>query len=333
MIPCYNEEATIRRCVDSCLDQSHPPGQIIFVNDSSTDRTLEYLESYGDKITVVTTPKNIGNKSSAQEYGLQFVTSEVVITTDGDTILDREFVAEIANSFRDQRVAAVSGYVRSLKYNWLTRCRSLEYVIGQDIHKLAQSKLGFMFVISGAAGAFRVETFRRFLHFDHDTITEDLDFTYKLHQRRLKIAYNRQAIVYTQDPADLKSYINQMRRWLGGGWQNLRKHHVQIIRPRQALELSFIYIEGLLTSAALLLIPFINLRLALIINIFFLFLLIFLCSIYAAFKERRPDLLWAPIGCMFLIYVNAYIFWEQFIKEIILGRKNLTWFKPERIKI
>ncbi len=333
MIPCYNEEATIRRCVDSCLNQSRPPEQILFVNDSSKDRTLEYLQSYGDKITVVTTPKNTGNKSSAQEYGLQFVTSDVVITSDGDTILDREFVAEMAKTFKDRKVAAAGGYVRSLKHNWLTRCRALEYTIGQNIHKLAQSELGYMFVIPGAAGAFKVKIFRKYLTFDHDTITEDLDFTYKLHRHGFKIAYNRRAIVLTQDPADLNSYINQMRRWLGGGWQNLRKHYSLAIRPRSSLELSLIYIEGLITSALLFLLPLINLRLALWANFFLLFLASFLCSIYAAIIERRPDLMLAPFGYVFLTYINAYLFWEQFIKEIVLGRKNLVWFKPERISI
>ena len=60
------------------------------VDDSSTDATPSILAEYADRITVVRTPQNFGNKSYAQEYGLQYVTGDVFISTDGDTILDRD---------------------------------------------------------------------------------------------------------------------------------------------------------------------------------------------------------------------------------------------------
>ncbi len=124
MIPCYNEEKTIERCILSCLTQTVKLDQILVVNDSSTDRTPEILKQYKGKIHAIKTPKNTGNKSSAQEYGLQFIASDIVVTTDGDTILDKDFVKEIVKDFDDPKVAAAGGYVRSMKYNWLTRCRA-----------------------------------------------------------------------------------------------------------------------------------------------------------------------------------------------------------------
>jgi cellulose synthase/poly-beta-1,6-N-acetylglucosamine synthase-like glycosyltransferase len=332
MIPCYNEEATIRRCVLSCLNQTCPADQIIFVNDSSKDKTGEILNSFGNAITVIKTPQNTGNKSHAQEYGLQFVTGDVVITSDGDTLIAPNFIEEIIKEFDDPRVAAAGGYVRSMKQNWLTRCRAFDYTIGQNINKLAQSYIGYLFVIPGAAGAFRTEIFRDYLTFDHDTITEDLDFTYKLHKNGFRIAYNRKAIVLTQDPASLHSYINQMRRWFGGGWQNLAKHYDIALRPRQAMELSLMYIEGVVFSSLLFIVPLINIRFA-VLFFFPSILAIFALSIYAAIKERRADFLLVTPSSFFLMYINAYIFLEQFVKEAILKRKNLIWFKPERTKI
>lgn len=222
--------------------------------------------------------------------------------------------------------------MRSMKYNWLTRCRAVDYSIGQNLHKLAQSYLGFMFVIPGAAGAFRTEIFKNYLTFDHDTITEDLDFTYKLHKLGFKIAYNRKAIVLTQDPATLKSYINQMRRWFGGGWQNLVKHFSIVLKPRQSLELSLMYIEGLIFSGITLVMPILNLKVALFLLLpYFFITLVF--SIYACIREKRADLLLTPFAYFIFMYINAYIFWEQFIKEVILKRKNLVWFKPERVEM
>ena len=331
-IPCYNEEKSIRKSVESWLSQSRLADEIIVVNDSSTDGTLAILEEYADKIKIVTTPRNMGNKSHAQEYGLQFVTGDILVTSDGDTVLDYRFIEEISSCFDDPEVAAAGGYVRSMRYNWLTLCRAFDYTIGQNLHKLAQSYLDFMLVIPGAAGAFRASVFREYLKFDHDTITEDLDSTYKLHKSRFKIAYNRKAIVLTQDPATIRSYINQMRRWYGGGWQNLKKHFDIVTRPVQALELSLTYIEGLVFSVLLFLMPFLNMY----FELFFVasyFLVAVILALLVAIKEKRADMLWVPIPYLIIIFVNSYVFLEQFLMEIIFKQKNLVWFKPERVRI
>lgn len=332
LIPCHNEEKSIQKCVESCLAQTRKPDEIIVVNDGSTDRSGEILATFGDAIRVVSIPKATGNKSYAQEHGLRYVTGDVFIATDGDTIIDKNFVAAIVEDFADPNIAAVSGYVKSLKYNWLTTCRAFEYSIGQNIHKLAQSYMNFMFVIPGAAGAFRTQVFKKYIKFEHDTITEDLDFTYKLHENNLPILYDRRAISYTQDPTTLMQYINQTRRWVGGGFQNLRKHIGAALHPVRALELSLIYIEGLIFSVALLVMPFINwLFTAYILGSFVA--IQFLFALYAAYKERRLDVLWVPFIYILFTYISAYLFLEQFVKEIILKRKELVWFQPERVNI
>jgi cellulose synthase/poly-beta-1,6-N-acetylglucosamine synthase-like glycosyltransferase len=261
------------------------------------------------------------------------VTGEIVVTTDADTILDKHFIEEIIKPFSDSKVAAVGGYVKSIPYNWLTRCRAYDYAIGQNIHKLAQSYIGFMFVIPGAAGAFRLEAFKSYITFDHDTLTEDLDFTYKLHKRGQTIAYCRSAIVHTQDPSTLSGYVNQMRRWYGGGWQNLRKHwDLAINEPWASLELSLIYIEGLIFSLLMYAIPLIDAQLSIKLIVPYIGIgLVF--GAYAAWRERRIDLTLAIFPYLFLMYVNAFVFVEQFVRVMLLGTRNLVWFKPERVEI
>lgn len=272
-----------------------------------------------------------GSKSYAQERGLKYITGDIFVTTDGDTLLDKDFSKRMENDFKDKSVMAVAGYVRSLKYNWLTRCRAFEYTIGQNIYKLAQNHLDYIFVIPGAASAFRTEIFKKYIVFDHDTITEDLDFTYKLHKNHLKIEFDKKAIVYTQDPDTLKSYIGQMRRWYGGGWQNLLKHLNKdfIENPRMILELTLIYVEGLVFSTLIFIIPLINIVLAIK---FFLMLsmVVAIEAIYTAWLEKRVDLLLIPFVYPLIMYVNSYVLLEQFIKEVVLRKKNLVWYHPER---
>ena len=334
LVPCWNEEKSIEKNILSCLNQTVKPHQIVVVDDSSTDGSSEILAKYQDQITVVKTPQRLGNKSYAQEYGLQFITGDAFVTTDGDTVLDKDFVKRIAEDFQDPEVAAVSGYVRSLKHNWLTAYRAYEYVIGQNIHKLAQSSLNYIFVLPGAASAFRTEIFKKYISFDHDTVTEDLDFTYKLHKNNLKIKYDRQAVVFTQDPSDIHSYIKQIRRWYGGGGQNLVKHLNRdlVDDPRRVFELSLIYIDGLVFSFLLWLLPIINLNLALR-YFYVMFLFIALQAAYAIIKEKRPDLILTPVFVSFLMFVNSAIFIEQFFKEVIFRKKSLVWLSAERVKI
>lgn len=330
MVPCYNEEKSIQKCIESCLNQTREPDEIIVIDDGSTDSTPEILDSFGDRIKVKRIEKNSGNKSYAQELGLRFLKGDVFITTDADTVLDKKFVERVYSDFKKEKVVAIAGYVKSLKHNWLTTCRDLDYIIGQDIHKVAQSLISALFVIPGCAGVFKTDVFKEHVGFDHDTLTEDLDFTYKLHESGFKIKYDRSVVAYTQDPQDLNSYIRQMRRWYSGGWQNLTKHFKRIFnKTENVFELSLIYIEGLIFSALLFLVPLININ-VFRTYIFFYFTILFACAVYASLKRKNPDLLvYFPLYCL-IIFLNAWIFLESFISETILKNKNLVWRKPDR---
>lgn len=334
LVPCYNEEKSLDASIKSCLNQTRAFDELIFVNDCSTDKSAEVLKRYSGLIYAYKTPKNTGNKSSAQEFGLQYITGDIVVMTDADTLLKSDFVEQIEKSFDNHpSVVAVAGRVQSISYNWLTLCRAYEYAIGQNIHKIAQDYINYIFVMPGAASAFKTETFRKIITFDHDTLTEDLDFTYKLHDHNLKIIYNPKAISYTQDPADLKNYINQLRRWFAGGWQNLIKHYGSAPRNlTMAFELSLLYSEGLIFSVLLFTLLILNVWMAAWLLVGYL-VIAMIIGIVMAFKEKRWALAIAAFPYMILIFINAYIYLEQFIKEVVFKRKNLIWFKPERLDL
>jgi cellulose synthase/poly-beta-1,6-N-acetylglucosamine synthase-like glycosyltransferase len=330
LIPCHNEEKSIRQCVESCLSQTRPPDQILVVNDGSTDRSGEILAEFGDRIEVISIEKATGNKSYAQERGLSHITGDIFIATDGDTILHPRAVETFVRAYEEQpEAAAVCGYVKSLRHNWITACREMEYVIGQNIFKIAQAYLDAIFVIPGCAGAFRTDIFREHIRFDHDTLTEDLDFTYKLHELGFRIVYARDAVAYTQDPATLTAYINQMRRWYAGGWQNLRKHFGVLKKPNNIFQLSMNYIEGFIFSVAFLVSPLINVRYFEYFILPFLAMILILGGI-AAISRKRWDILYCSPAYIVLVYVNAFIFLEQFWIEIVRKQTNLVWYQPER---
>jgi len=330
LVPCHNEEKGIGACIESILAQTRKADQILVINDGSKDRSGEILASFGNRIEVITIPVATGNKSFAQERAIPHIRGEVFAATDGDTILDPRFLEKIEDAFlADPTADAVSGYVKSMRYNWLTACREIEYTIGQNIHKVAQSYLRSIYVIPGCAGAFRTDVFRRMIRFEHDTLTEDLDFTYKFHEEGLQIIYKKDAVVFTQDPDTLGSYINQMRRWYCGGWQNLIKHPQVAARPNMAFQLSLTYVEGFFFSVFLFVVPFVNLNFFLVFAIPYL-LYVLVAGAYAAIINKRADLFFYAPTYIVLTFVNSYIFLEQFFKEVIFRKKNLVWYTPAR---
>ncbi|MDD5083661.1 MAG: glycosyltransferase family 2 protein [Candidatus Moranbacteria bacterium] len=337
LIPCHNEEKGLRKCLESALVQTRPLDQIVVVNDGSTDGTQKILASFASEHAVIHAINlviNTGNKSKAQEAGLPSVTGDVVVMTDADTIIDEHFVERIEAAFlsdEKREVGAVGGYVCSLKHNWLTACRAIDYIVGQGIFKKAQSIINYMFVMPGCATAMRTEVLRG-LSFNHDTVTEDLDFTFQLHLKGLKIIYAEDAKVYTQDPPNLPSYIRQMRRWYGGGWQNIRKYYPIVFhRPAAAFELSCIFLDGVFYSMLLFIMPLANPKAFFTFILPMYFLNAFLFALYASIKGHRYELLLFFPAYVLIVFINAFIISTEFVKEIVLNRRDLVWQKVDRV--
>ena len=121
-----------------------------------------------------------------------------------------------------------------------------------------------------------------------------------------------------------------MRRWFGGGWQCLMKHRkLATSQPKVALELSIMYVEGIMFSSLLFLLPLLSISFYKYFVLSYLTLAMIFAT-FAAIKERRIGLLFVPFPYTILVVINAYVFLEQMFKEVILGRKNLSWFHPER---
>jgi cellulose synthase/poly-beta-1,6-N-acetylglucosamine synthase-like glycosyltransferase len=340
LLPAHNEGKTLSRCLDSVFSQTYELDEVVIVNDGSTDNTWEIIDLYHEKypkvVKAIHLQKNTWNKSKAQEHGLKSVTGDIVIMTDADTILHEKFAEVVIQDFidlADPNIVAVWGHVSSIKHNWLTACREIDYVIGQYIFKKAQSILHYIYVMPGCATAIRTDILRELI-FHHDTVTEDLDFTFQLHLKDLLIHYDERAIVYTQDPPNITSYMRQMSRWYGGAWQNFRKYWRIIFRkPAAAFVISGLLFEGVVFSygTLLMLIFYPDTYFGVIIP--YNLVIGFFCAIFAVFHTKRFDLPLYFAHYVFIILINAFITAKTFFVEIVLSKKDLQWKKVDRVKI
>jgi biofilm PGA synthesis N-glycosyltransferase PgaC len=228
IVPAYNEEANIKRTLDSIIDSDYPTKEIIVVDDGSTDLTYAIASRYMQtsnhcKITVMR--KQNGGKVSAINYGLRFAFGEIIIVVDADSIIERNALKETAKQFQRSGVIAVAGKVKVLNTsNFLTNCTALELVLGANLLRPAFSLLGIVMVVPGALGGFSKKRLMQCGLYDRDTLAEDFDITVKISKGGGKIV-GISAVSYTEAPTTLKAFYKQRSRWYRGIFQTLLKHN------------------------------------------------------------------------------------------------------------
>lgn len=333
LIPCYNEEKTIGKCIQSVLGQSREADEIIVINDGSGDKSRQIISSFKRKgVKVIHLKENTGNKSKAIEIGLKQATGDIIAFTDADSFLDFDFLNQAVKHFKNPEVGAVNGKIISNKNNWLTSVRGLEYVIGQEIHKSGQAALGSIFVVPGCCGIFRKSVLDK-ITLDHDTVTEDLDITLKVHKLKKKIIFEPKAIVYTNDPYDLKSYIRQIKRWHSGAFQNIRKHKDILGKGWLGrFEIPATIFEGLFFGSFYLISPILLIwHPSYVLSIYaidFSILLIF--CLYGVLKLKRLDLLKGIMPFFGIRIINNVVWLWAFFNVIILKKNEMTWYRAKR---
>ena len=113
IIPVYNAEATLERCLDSVIAQSYPHLEIIVINDGSTDRTKAILDGYAtqDNRIKVLHVQN-GGVSKARNLGLQTVTGDFIQFLDSDDWLEQEATEMLVQSMTQGVELVIADYIR-----------------------------------------------------------------------------------------------------------------------------------------------------------------------------------------------------------------------------
>jgi biofilm PGA synthesis N-glycosyltransferase PgaC len=254
VVPACNEQGVVARTLAGLIPQ-FTLDHIYVVSDGSADLTHAVA---GQVVKNVLRLRDNVGKAKAIERALRayrlLERYEFVMFTDADSELSPCFLARALDEFGPD-TACVIGRVTGRRHNWLTAYRTLEYAIGHDVYKQAQSALGVVLVAPGCASVYRSTALAR-LSFSADTLTEDLDLTLQIHRGRLGgIRFASEAVVVTQDPKTLLDYFRQIHRWYTGWWQNAFKHRVGLGGQAVDWEAAFLSLEGLLMGAFLMVLP------------------------------------------------------------------------------
>ena len=264
LIPAWNEEVGIVKTIKSVLDTQYPRLQIVVINDGSTDGTHEKVtgfmadhkpeERQGARLEYL----NVSNGGKARALNRAFLETdgEIIITIDADSIMDPAAITNFVKRFNHPGVGAVAGNVivgnRRKPIEWM---QQMEYLSGFFL-KRTDSLFNSVYVIGGAAAAYRREVLQEMGGFDHRIITEDVEMSTRILSRGYKTRYAADAVVYTEGPSDFKGLCNQRLRWKYGKILTFIKYRKLFFsaRPRHNPYLTFLLLPMAVYAECLLLI-------------------------------------------------------------------------------
>jgi biofilm PGA synthesis N-glycosyltransferase PgaC len=325
LIPAHNDAEVLRECLDAVLDQTRQVDEIVVVADTCTDHTVEVARSYG--AVVVETEQ--GGKAASQDVGLAYVTGDILVCIDADTMIDvdvvERFVAELENGA--DAVCANMLPMPQQRGFWVAN-RRFAYALGRFWWRWCQAQVGRLMVLSGCAYALKTETVRSIGGFPGKLITCDMDLTWSLYGAGYQTTFCHKALAYTYDPETFTVYTKQMRRWASGFFQNFQVHKGQVLRSPAAMLVVGSLLFDLLTlpiTYALALVwvmrdPSSIRWLSVTITIHFVVSMI----IVTRTITWRQALVGFPCYWLANWWNKAIYFWT-FIREWILGRHYVSW--------
>ena len=232
-LPIYNEIYVAARVIESVSGLDYPKNRLtIQVLDDSTDGTQEVARTSAEKlrrrgfnVQYLHRDDRKGFKAGALKAGLDASKDELVAIFDADFIVPADFLARVVPYFRDPRVGMVQsrwGYLNR-NYSLLTRVQSI-LLDGQFvIEHTARSSSGRFFNFNGTGGVFRRKTIDGAGGWDGDTLTEDLDLSYRAQMAGWKFVYLPDLVCESELPVDVHGLKTQQHRWTKGAVQVGRK--------------------------------------------------------------------------------------------------------------
>ncbi len=335
LIPAYNEARVIAKTLKA-LGKLVAKEDIYVVDDGSSDNTKKIARKFTGNVLVC---KNHGKahalNSGIKHFGLT-KKYEYIFFMDADTEPRHDFLERAMKHFEedpDQKIVCVIGRVKGYPINWVSKYRQWEYHISHLIHKKAQENLGSILVVPGCATVYRSFIFD-ILSFPSGTLTEDMDFTFLMHRSGYhKMVLEEKAVVYTQDPLNLKDFTKQCKRWYTGFWQVVRKHDVPWGGQVLDFEVAVLAIEGLYNGMIVLffLLSIFPLALMGAISLFRIPLLVDLLIFFI------PTLVWSAVvdkdyirilyipHFYFLRLLSSTIFLKSFFNGFLSTEQEYVW--------
>ncbi len=225
-LPVYNERFVVEDLLESICALRYPRELLqIQVLDDSDDETSLVLErtvarkrAQGEPIEYIRRPTRKGYKAGALQAGLQRATGELIAVFDADFTPDPGFLEQVVHYFGDPSVGMVQARwtYRNRNASMLTRLQAM-LLDGHFVFEHgARARSGRFFNFNGTAGILRKAAIEDAGGWQHDTLTEDTDLSYRAQLRGWKFLYASHVEAPSELPTDMASFQVQQYRWAKG---------------------------------------------------------------------------------------------------------------------
>jgi len=221
LIPFKNEAHNLKSLLNNLINQNYPKEklEIIFIDDNSTDAGNEIIKNFTQKYKYIksTLSKEQGKKN-ALKLGVQQSTAEIIIHTDADVSLNKNWVNSIVNNFNDEKTLLSFGSVVFEYNSFFAKLQSLELISLSGI-AASTAIIKHPILISGANLAYRKHLKQTFVESINNIASGDdmffLEKVKKKYPNSIKYIKDTNNIVKTNTARNIKSLINQRIRWAG----------------------------------------------------------------------------------------------------------------------
>jgi len=239
-LPVFNEMYVMERLLDNIALLDYPKDKLeIQVLDDSTDETVHSTKAHVDKLAAtgldikhITRTNRVGFKAGALKEGLEIAKGEFIAIFDADFLPKPNWLKRTIPYFKDEEIGVVQtrwGHINR-NYSLLTRIQAFALDAHFTLEQVGRNSKGHFINFNGTAGVWRKACIIDAGNWEGDTLTEDLDLSYRAQLKNWKFKYLEDVETPAELPIVISAARSQQFRWNKGGAENFRKMLWRVIR-------------------------------------------------------------------------------------------------------
>ena len=245
-LPCFNELHVIERLIDhvSLIDYPKDKFQIQILDDS-TDETVDIckeqiarLHALGFDAEYIHRTDRTGFKAGALENGTKTAKGELLFILDADFAPHPDVLLKTVHHFTDPKIGMIQtrwGHLNR-EYNMLTRIQAMFLDGHLELEQTARNRSGRFFTFNGTGGIWRKSCIEDAGGWEHDTLTEDMDLSYRAQLKGWRFVFLKDVVTPAELPVDMDGFKSQQHRWTKGSIQCCKKCLADIWRSGYPLK-------------------------------------------------------------------------------------------------
>ncbi|PCE65926.1 cellulose synthase family protein [Sediminicola luteus] len=238
-LPVYNEEYVMERLLENIAKIEYPKSKLeIQVLDDSTDDSVKdtaamiaQLQETGLDIQHIRRENREGFKAGALKEGLAIAKGDFIAIFDADFLPDSDWLKKTVIYFKDSEIGVVQtrwGHINR-DYSTLTRIQAFALDAHFTLEQVGRNSKGHFINFNGTAGIWRKECILDAGNWEGDTLTEDLDLSYRAQLKNWKFKYLEDVETPAELPVVISAARSQQFRWNKGGAENFRKSVLSVL--------------------------------------------------------------------------------------------------------